>query len=86
MNEKCIHGCNAMIATCGCFPRRTPTMRETFEEIISASPYEKEIDRFPDDATRHAWPGNYRDINVQLAWDVLCDVVLSGSKLVKDEE
>lgn len=48
-------------------------LRAEFERIISRAPYEKSVERFPDDETRHAWPGNYRDLSVQLAWDVLCD-------------
>jgi hypothetical protein len=43
-------------------------VREAFETAISASPYERGIARHPDDATRSAWPGNYRDIAVDLAW------------------
>jgi hypothetical protein len=42
--------------------------REAFEEVISDSPYERELDRFPDDATKYAWPGSYRDSGVDLAW------------------
>jgi hypothetical protein len=44
------------------------SVREAFEAAISASPYERSIARYPDDATRSAWPGNYRDIAVDLAW------------------
>jgi hypothetical protein len=43
-------------------------VREAFEAAISASPYERSVSRYPDDATRSAWPGNYRDIAVDLAW------------------
>lgn len=85
MTLVCIHGSNAMTATCNCFSsgeEPVPSLRATFEEIISASPYEKDIERFPNDDVRYSWPGNYRDINVQLAWNVVCDVVASGNELV----
>ena len=63
-----------------------PTMRETFEEIISASPYEMSVARIPDDPRHFAWPGNYRNLEVQLAWDVLCDVVAKGRAFYADED
>jgi hypothetical protein len=44
--------------------------RTLFEEIISKSPFERSIERFPDDQELQAWPGNYKDINVQLAWNM----------------
>ncbi len=47
--------------------------RERFEAIVSSSPYEKSIRRWPDDATTHAWPGSYRDLDVDFAWLVLQD-------------
>lgn len=44
-------------------------IREAFEKWISSPPYEKDIDRFPDDPVKHAWPGNYKNIDVELAWN-----------------
>ena len=41
--------------------------REQFEAVITAPPFEKFIDRYGDDA---AWPGQYIDYGVQLAWDI----------------
>lgn len=64
--------------------KKYPTMRETFEEVISSSPYEKDVSRYSLDDTRNEWPGNYRDINVALAWDVLCDVVFRGTEIGAD--
>jgi len=43
--------------------------RNQFEEWISSEPYVENIERFPDDATRFAWPGDYRSLKVQLAWE-----------------
>jgi hypothetical protein len=42
---------------------------QQFEEWISQSPYERSVERYPDDPEHYAWPGCYRDLNVQLAWD-----------------
>lgn len=42
--------------------------RADFEAFISAPPYEYEIERIPDDPEKFAWPGNYRDLWVHLAW------------------
>jgi hypothetical protein len=43
--------------------------REAFEAWISAPPFERETDRFPQDETKFAWPGAYRDYKVELAWE-----------------
>ena len=44
-----------------------PTVRPraAFEAWISAPPFEREVERFGDNS---AWPGNYRDLDVDLAW------------------
>jgi hypothetical protein len=47
-------------------------LRTAFEQIIAGSPYERDVRRFADDG-RSAWPGNYRDGAVDLAWCVLRD-------------
>jgi hypothetical protein len=43
-------------------------LRQRFEAWITSPPFEKSIERYPDDETRFSWPGNYCDINVELAW------------------
>ena len=43
--------------------------REAFEQWISSPPYEHSIKKYPDDASKAAWPNCYRDITVQIAWD-----------------
>jgi hypothetical protein len=48
-------------------------MRARFETVISGSPYERSVERYPDNG-RSAWPGNYRDIAVDLAWCVVRDM------------
>ena len=42
--------------------------RRRFEQWITASPYERDILRFPN-SDRSAWPGQYKDMEVQLAWE-----------------
>lgn len=41
--------------------------RAAFERAISGPPYERDTARWPDDGTS-AWPGNYKDYPVDLAW------------------
>ena len=43
--------------------------RAKFEAWISAPPYEQDIDRYPDDAMKYAWPMSYKKITVELAWE-----------------
>lgn len=45
------------------------SQRKAFENWISAPPYEKDVTRFPRNERVSAWPGQYRDIAVELAWD-----------------
>lgn len=42
--------------------------REEFEQWITAPPYERDAARFANDETEFAWPGQYKDIAVELAW------------------
>ena len=46
--------------------------RAAFEAWISAPPYEREVERFGEGS---AWPGNYRDIDVDLAWNAWLDAM-----------
>lgn len=46
--------------------RAPETIRETFEGIFMAPPYEFRMARHP---AHSAWPGNYKDYKVQCAWD-----------------
>ena len=43
--------------------------RKAFEEWISASPYERDVLRYPQDETKFARPGQYRSSHVQIAWE-----------------
>ena len=45
------------------------TDRERFERIVSMSPFELNCARYPNNES-YAWPGNYREYQVQLCWDV----------------
>ena len=40
--------------------------REAFEAFVTAPPFECSVERMTD---LSAWPGNYRPIAVQLAWE-----------------
>jgi hypothetical protein len=51
-------------------PEQIKAEHKAFEDIISSSPYERDIKRFPDDHLATAWPGNYRDITTDLAWQI----------------
>jgi len=42
--------------------------RRGFEQWISQPPYERVISRWEKDRTR-AWPGQYKNYEVQLAWE-----------------
>jgi hypothetical protein len=44
------------------------TERKAFEAWISAPPFEQNVRRYGNDPQTAAWPGNYREYNVQLAW------------------
>lgn len=44
-------------------------VRAAFEDYITAPPFEDSIERFCDDPIKSAWPGNYKNYHVQLAWD-----------------
>lgn len=46
--------------------------RRLFEEWIGGPPYERDLYRWPMDETKHSWPGQYKDIAVQLAWEAWC--------------
>ena len=44
-------------------------IRQRFEAWISAEPFCESIERFAIDGLRTAWPGAYRSIKVDLAWE-----------------
>jgi len=43
--------------------------REAFEREMSKPPFEFCMDRWPDDGSSYAWPGNYVAYHTQCAWD-----------------
>ncbi len=51
----------------------TVVSRRSFEDWIGGPPYERDLYRWPMDETKHAWPGQYKDIAVQLAWEAWCE-------------
>ena len=42
--------------------------REAFEREMSKPPFEFCMDRWPDDGSSYAWPGNYATYHTQCAW------------------
>lgn len=50
-------------------PPANGSARARFEQWIAAPPYERDLYRWPMEETKHAWPGQYKDIAVQLAWE-----------------
>lgn len=44
-------------------------LRNIFEAIISGSPFELSVERWPDDYAKYAWPGGYIKREVALAWE-----------------
>lgn len=57
------------VAESGSNPPACSPLRKAFEAWISSPPFERDITRNSVDATKHAWPGHYREYEVQLAWD-----------------
>ena len=49
-------------------PAASCSLRSAFQVWITAFPYNKSVDRFPEDGSC-AWPGSYKDINTDLAWN-----------------
>jgi hypothetical protein len=43
--------------------------RERFEAWIAGPPYERDTSRYPGSYEQTAWPGQYVDLAVQLAWE-----------------
>lgn len=42
-------------------------LRKLFETWITGPPFERDINRWPNDETKYAWPGSYCDHEVALA-------------------
>jgi len=55
------------------------TQRVLFEGWISGEPYTRSVERWPVRA-RVAWPGQYRDYTVQLAWEAWQQALIAHQK------
>lgn len=44
-------------------------MRAWFETWIASPPFERDVDRWPQGDGRTAWPGQYKDLTVEVAWE-----------------
>lgn len=47
---------------------REISCRERFKRWASGPPFELSVERYPDDPEKYAWPGSYKDIKTDLAW------------------
>ena len=47
--------------------------RAKFEAWVSEAPFGYDIERWVKDERKHAWPGQYKDIAVELAWEAWCE-------------
>lgn len=43
--------------------------RAEFEAWITKPPFERNVDRYPNDPTRYGWPGAYQVYEIELAWE-----------------
>lgn len=55
--------------------------RSAFEAWITAPPIERNIERWPDDERKSAWPGQYCDYATQLAWEAW-QAAIDNQKLI----
>lgn len=60
--------------------------RKKFEEWVSSPPLERSVERWPDDQHRFAWPNQYRDIEVQLAFDAWCESQSAINEATKEKD
>ena len=61
-------------------PSREPTqemVRDRFEAWITGPPHERDAIRYPKTADQ-AWPGSYRELDVDLAWQAWQDAYAAG--------
>jgi hypothetical protein len=54
----------------------TARPRAAFEAWISAPPFERGVERFGENS---AWPGNYRELDVDLAWQAWSDAMAKAA-------
>jgi hypothetical protein len=53
-------------------------IRTAFEVWVTSPPYEESSERYPNDPTKYGWPGNYKDIRVDMcwqAWKSACEMI-----------
>jgi hypothetical protein len=60
-------------------------LRKSFERIISRSPFERSIARYPDDEIRYAWPGGYVERDVSLAWEMFQEGAQAADHAAREE-
>ena len=58
-------------------------IRTAFEVWVTSHPYEESSERYPNDPTKYGWPGNYKDIRVDMcwqAWKSACELIQGAVK------
>jgi hypothetical protein len=60
-------------------PKNLKRHRARFEKWILGSPYWRSAARFSEDELKVAWPGQYHDIETQLAWESWCEALKAES-------
>jgi len=61
-------------------------LRKEFEAWVTSPPYERDISRWPMDESKYAWPGQYGDIGVQLAFEAWCESAAANSGVNREAE
>jgi len=56
-------------------------VRHNFERWISGPPFEYSIERFPENPSIFGWPGNYKNVAVDLAWAAWLDAWSENARL-----
>ena len=59
-------------------------IRTAFEVWVTSSPYEESSERYPNDPTKYGWPGNYKDIRVDMcwqAWKSACELIQGAARV-----
>ena len=56
-------------------------VRHNFERWISGPPFEYSIERFPENPSIFGWPGNYKNVAVDLAWAAWQDAWSENARL-----
>jgi hypothetical protein len=74
---------SAMLQAIDEFAKLEPN-RKKFDDLILSSPYERSIERYGINASLYAWPGQYRDTDVQMVWEIVCAMLAAQVREIKE--